>query len=305
MIRRGLGAALAVATLLFPGCSIKKLAVNALADSLAGSGDVFASDDDPDLIRDATPFALKTTEALLAQAPKHRGLLLSACSGFTQYGYAFVQPEADRLDALEPARAEELRARALRLYLRAREYGLRGLEIDRPGLRETLLRDPERAVASASRAEAPLLYWTAAAWGAAISVGKDRPDLLADSSVVRALAERALALEPDFDRGAIWELMISIEGLPAAMGGSPARARSAFEKAVSLSGGRRASAYVALAEAVSVPAQDRAEFDELIGAALAIDPDREPSMRLANLVARRRALWLKDRVAELFLEDSP
>lgn len=305
MIRRGLGAALAAATLVGSGCSIKKMAVGALASSLAESGDVFASDDDPELVRDATPFALKTTEALLVEAPTHRGLLLSACSGFAQYGYAFVQSEADRVEGTDPARATELRARALRLYLRAREYGLRGLEVGRPGLRDALLKDPGAAVASTRKDEVSLLYWTAAAWGAAISVGKDRPDLLADSSVVRAMVERALALDETFDRGAIWELMISIEGLPAAMGGSPARARSAFEKAVAMSGGGRASTYLALAEAVSIPAQDRAEFDRLIDAALAIDPDREPASRLANLVAQRRARLLRERVADLFLEETP
>ena len=48
-------------------CSVRGLAVNALADSLASTGDVFASDGDPELIRDATPFALKTIESLLKQ----------------------------------------------------------------------------------------------------------------------------------------------------------------------------------------------------------------------------------------------
>ena len=42
----------------------------------------------------ALPFALKTIEALLAEAPEDRNLLLAACSGFTQYAYAFVEVEA-------------------------------------------------------------------------------------------------------------------------------------------------------------------------------------------------------------------
>ncbi len=67
-----------------PGC-IKKLALNSLADSLAKAGDVFAEDNDPELVRDAIPFALKTAEALLAETPEHEGLLLTACKGFTQY----------------------------------------------------------------------------------------------------------------------------------------------------------------------------------------------------------------------------
>ena len=71
---------LALAAVVGAGCSVKKLAVNGLADSLAASGDSFASDEDPDLIRDAVPFSLKLMESLLAEVPEHQGPLLSACS---------------------------------------------------------------------------------------------------------------------------------------------------------------------------------------------------------------------------------
>jgi len=72
------------------GCSIRSLAVNSLADALAESGPVYASDSDPDLVRQALPFALKTFESLLESAPENKDLLVSTCSGFTQYAYAFV-----------------------------------------------------------------------------------------------------------------------------------------------------------------------------------------------------------------------
>lgn len=45
------------------GCSMKKIAVNKLGDSLASGGDTFASDDDPDLVGEALPFSLKLMEA--------------------------------------------------------------------------------------------------------------------------------------------------------------------------------------------------------------------------------------------------
>ena len=48
---------------LIVGCSVRKLAVSKLADTLAETGTSFASDEDPELIRDAVPFALKTMEA--------------------------------------------------------------------------------------------------------------------------------------------------------------------------------------------------------------------------------------------------
>src|SRR6185503_744090 len=104
------------------GCSIKKMAVNKLGDALAGGGTTFASDDDPELVKAALPFSLKLIESLLAESPRHRGLLLAACSGFTQYSYAFVNQDADEMEESDLAAADALQTRARRLYLRARGY---------------------------------------------------------------------------------------------------------------------------------------------------------------------------------------
>src|SRR5262245_40076807 len=89
---------LALAILSTTGCSFKRIAVNKVGDALAGGGTTFASDDDPELIKAAVPFSLKLMESLLAESPKHRGLLFATSSGFTQYSYAFVQEDAEELE---------------------------------------------------------------------------------------------------------------------------------------------------------------------------------------------------------------
>jgi predicted anti-sigma-YlaC factor YlaD len=296
---------LLLAAVLLAGCSVRTLAVNAVADALAAGGDVYASDPDPELVRDALPFALKTVESLLAGSPRHRGLLLAAASGFTQYAYAFPDTDAFLVEPRDPAAARELRARALGLYLRARDYGLRGLELELPGVRRALETAPATALAATGADDVPFLYWTGAAWGAAVGAGKDRPELVADLPAVRALLERALELDEGYGGGAVHGAMIAVEG-SAVMGGAPERARAHFERAVALSGGRDAGAYVGLATAVSVPAQDRAEFESLLERALAVDPDADPPRRLANLIAQRRARAWQERAPELFLDlDEP
>src|SRR5512137_791915 len=115
--------------MLSSGCSVKRVAVNKVGDALAGGGTTFASDDDPELVKAAVPFSLKLMESLLNESPRHEGLLLAAASGFTQYAYAFVQEDADEMEDKDLAAAEELRGRARRLYLRAHNYGLRGLDV--------------------------------------------------------------------------------------------------------------------------------------------------------------------------------
>jgi predicted anti-sigma-YlaC factor YlaD len=294
--------ALAALALAASGCSIKRMAVNSVANTLAEGGDVFTRDDDPELVREALPFGLKTMEVLLEEVPRHRGLLLAACQGFTQYAYAFVQAEADRVEPLDYEEASRLRQRALRLYLRARDFGLRGLEVDHRGIGQRLQVRPDSAARRLGRGDLGLLYWTAAAWGSAINLGKDRPDLAADIAVVKALIQRGLEVDEGFEEGALHEAMILLESLPPAMGGSPERARRHFARAVELSGGVSPAPYVLLAQSVAVAQQDRPEFRALLERALAVDPDLKPERRLATLLLQRAARDLLAREDELFLE---
>lgn len=293
---------LIAAVLALPSCSLKRMAVNSMANTLAEGGDVFARDDDPELVRDALPFGLKTMEALLETVPRHRGLLLATCQGFTQYAYAFVQLDAERIEPADYDEALRLQQRALKLFVRARDYGLRGLEVKHRDLGDALRRSPTTAVGILTREDAPLIYWTAAAWGSAINLGKDRPDLTADIASVRAMIERGLELDEAYGGGAFHQAMILMESLPPAMGGSPERARRHFERAVELAGGHDPLPYVTMAQSVDVATQNRAEFRALLEKALAVDPDAQPGSRLATLLVQRKARLLLERQDDLFLE---
>jgi predicted anti-sigma-YlaC factor YlaD len=300
--RAALGAALAA---VLGACSVRRLAVGALGGALAESGAVFASDDDPELVREALPFALKSIEALIVQAPEDERLLLAACSGFTQYAKGFVEADAERAADEDWARALELRARAHRLYARARDYGLRALALRHPTLADELRSDPRGAVRALRAEDVAPAFWTGAAWGSAIASALDRPEVVVDLDAARALLERAIELDADHERGRLHEALISLEALPEMMGGSPHRAREHFLRAVELSGGRSPGPYVTFASAVSLPAQERAEFERLLETALAIDPDAVPEDRLACVLAQRRARELLARADELFLEPLP
>ena len=287
---------------LVTGCSIRKMTVNKLGDAIAAGGTTFASDDDPELVKAAVPFSLKLMESLLEESPKHKELLFAVASGFTQYAFAFVQQDADEMEEKDLAAASEMRARARRLYLRARDYGLRGLEVKLPGFGKSLRGNPGAAVRVAKASDVPLLYWTAVSWAAAIADSKDNPDLIGDLPIVEALIGRALELNESYDRGAIHSFLITYEMSREGAEGKPEdRARKHFDRAMDLCGGQLAGPLVALAEAVSVRNQNVGEFKELLNRALAINPDAKPEWRLVNLVMQRRARWLLSRIDELFL----
>ena len=277
--------------------------MDTIGTAITEGGTTYARDDDPELVAAAAPFGLKMVEGLLETSPQNETLLLSAASGFTEYAFAFLQCEADYVEAKDLGRAPELRARAKRLYRRARAYGLRGLEVRHRGFQGRLGTDTASALAGTETRDVPFLYWTAVAWGAEISLTKGDAELTADQGLVEALARRALALEEAFNAGAIHDFFIVWEGgRPPSAGGSPQRAKEHLDRALVLSRGQRAAPLVSYAESALVASQDRAAFGETLKKALEIDPDHDPRFRLANLVAQKRARWLLSRTSELFLE---
>lgn len=283
------------------GC-IKRMAVNALADSLSSStGSSFSTDEDLEFVGEAIPFALKTMESLLEATPGHVGLHLSLASGFTQYAAVYVQFPAEQVRWTDGDAYDHGLARARSFYLRARRYGFGGLEIEHPGLGSA---DPAVALAalnSTTAADVPLLYWTGAASLAAISLSKNDMEMLGQLPGAAAMVHRALELDERWDQGTLHDLLVTLEpALPAP--GGVGRAREHFDRAVALSGGRRASPYVSLAESVCVPAQDRAQFVNLLEQALAIDVNASPPDRLANLYAQARARHLVAHADDLFIE---
>ena len=182
---------------------------------------------------------------------------------------------------------------------------MRRVELKRLGLRAALAKDPATALGTV-KYDVDEISWLGASWGSAIAVGVDQPDLVADFPVVRTLMEKALALDEDYADGAIHEVFITLDGMSPSMGGDAAKARKHFERAVELSKGKSASAYVAMAASVAQPAQNKDEFLKLLDQALAINADDEPNTRLATLIAQKRARILQSRVDELFTDgDAP
>ena len=100
-------------------CSPKQIGLTRMADALTATATSFSRDNDIELVRDAAPSTLKLIEMVLDEQPKHAGLLMSACNGFTQYAYGFVHIDAELAAESSPALAAELRGRAV-LHVRSR-----------------------------------------------------------------------------------------------------------------------------------------------------------------------------------------
>jgi hypothetical protein len=241
------------------GCSIRRVAVNQVGNALASGGSTFTSDDDPDLVAAAIPFGLKMYESLLAESPKHIGLLLAAAQGFTEYSYGFVDSRVDEAREERLDRADALRDRARKLYLRAYRYGLRGLEARHAGFGVALDNDAAAALQRAGKRDVPLLYWTAASRGLAISLSKNSPEMIAELPLVEMIVQRVAELDEGFENGAVPEFLITFEAARSDVGAEERRKlmRRHFDRAIELSKGKRAGTYVSFAENASLPCWER------------------------------------------------
>ena len=288
-------------------CSLEKIALNGAAGMLSSTSgnDVFAQDNDPELVGDALPFAIKFYESLLAAVPDHQGLRLRTGSLYIMYANAFLQTPADIMPREAAERKDFLLNRAKNLYLRGRDILLVGLEKRNPLLRSQLKeRRFGQALAATKPSDAPTLYWTALGWIAAFALDPMDMKLGITLPQAAALMERVVQIDPRFAPASVDNFYILYYGsVPDYMGGDLGKARDYFQKAVAGSGGRDTSPYLSLATTASVKDQNVGEFKSLLKKVLDFDPDTAPENRLANILNRRKALWLLEHVDDFFLGD--
>ena len=278
------------------GCAPKQLIVGSVADELATQSQ--GAENDLELAREASAFYLKFSESILRQNPGHQGLATAVSAGYTQYAYAFVAFDAEKIEAKDAKAAERLRLRAAKLYHRARQHALRALEEDKPGFAAALASQQAQDWPKLRKEQAGLAYWAAAAWGGWISLSKDDPDVVADLPLAIRLAELAWAVDPDWGDGALTGLLGSFEAGRSA--GNAQRALGYFDQSIAQSAGRSAGGYLAKAEGYAQPAGDRALFEQLLQQALAIKDEAGSPLTLQNEVMRRRAQWLLEKADDLF-----
>lgn len=277
-------------------CSPRQLVVGGIADELAAQAQ--SSENDLDLAREASAFYLKLSESVLRSDPGHRSLAESVAGGFTQYAYAFVAFEADRVEAKDARSAERLRQRAAQLYRRAHRHAMAALDKEIPGFSRQLKSAQAADWPKLSPEQVGLAYWAAASWGGWISLSKDDPDVVADLPQAVRLTQLAWQADPAWGQGALTGLLATFEaGRP---GGSQTQALAWFDQAIAQGGGNNAGALVGKAEGYAQAAGDRALFESLLKQALAIKDAPDSPQALQNEVMRRRAAWLLEQAPDLF-----
>ncbi|MDP2805036.1 MAG: TRAP transporter TatT component family protein [Gallionellaceae bacterium] len=282
-----------VISTLLCACTPRYLIVQGVANELASQDQ--ATEEDLELVRESSAFYLKFSESVLLKTSGNLKLAEAVAAGFTQYAYAFVSFEAERIEAKDVKASHKLRGRAARLYLRAHRHAMTALEQHQPGFLKALSSSNSANWPRLDNSEVGVAYWAAASWGGYISLSKDDPDAVADLPLAIRLARLAWEKMPYYGDGALASLMGNFE--MARPGGSNQQAVAFFDQAIASSAGKNAGVFVAKAESIALPAGDRVAFEALLLQALAVSKERK---NLPNEVMRERALWLLETADNLF-----
>jgi predicted anti-sigma-YlaC factor YlaD len=286
---------------LLSSCSIQSILVDQVGNALgASSTSTFLSDNDPELVRDALPFALKTFEALCASAPENVGLRITTGSAFLLYANAFIQAPADLMEWDQFEEQQFAYERAKKMYIRSSEYLIEALIIRHPDLNPGTAPDQlERLLGYENYEEIDyeILYWLGSSWLAVVSLNPFDMEYSSVSLFAIPLLEMVknrLGPLPGMDS----TLLAAYASLPESMGGSKAAARTILEQALEEN---NPGPVVGFATSVSVSEQNYQEFLDLLNFSLEIDPDSRESDRLLVILSQRRAAWFLDHADEYFL----
>ena len=244
---------------------------------------------DPELAESAIPGNLKLMEGLLKSDPDNLRILTTLSMGFCGYSLLFVED-------VDPERAS-------RLYLRARDYGLRALGERGHKLRKRGLKneDVDHIVKGFGNENLEALFWTTMSWSAWINLNLDKPAAVSELGLVQRSLKRILELDPHFLHGSPNILMgISLAARPEMFGGNPDLARFYFEKALKGKGRQFFMAHYYYARYYAMRVQDKDLFLQLLQEVLKGNPYEPSDACLINKMMQIRTRRLIKMADEFF-----
>ena len=240
---------------------------------------------DIDLVCEGTPSFLLMIDSMVASAPDDKKLLMTATQAFTGYAAA--------LDACN--RPE----RAATVSIKARLYGL-SLLWDGDDLHSicTLpLSNLQQTLTDLDSRDVDLLFWAANGWTTWILHQDGSPESLAQLVRVEQMMLRVIELDETYYYGGAHLFLGAYNGSrPPLLGGKPELSQRHFEQALIISKRQFLPALVLYAQTYARMAFDRELYVDLLQEVLDFNLASQPSLLLANQVAKRNAAKMIDQI---------
>ena len=228
--------------------------------------------------------------------PQNPNTLIAACSLMTMYHYGFTMEAADRIIEDNYALGKETFETAHLGFISAYDFGEAALRIKYPEFSEWINGVPSESLDFKTE-DVPVLYWTGAALGGAISSSRGDPKWVIRLPIVGKLFESALKINPAWNRGSLYSAMISYTMSRSDLDIEANEiAADYLQKANIASGGFHGGAELSFAETVLVKTQNKEAFMEKVQAVL----NNQSKEDVADIIVAERAQWLLSRTGDLF-----
>ncbi len=275
--------------LLLGGCGLAKLA------SIQGEGDL--------AVVEAT---LEENIGTLERMAKigNTNLIIKTARAYSSYA-GFIEDkmeEAEIADDYETA--EEMRARAIDLYIRSEGYALKALTKSNKTFNEARtvdFDDFEKALPRLKKKDVEPLFWAAYAIARGISLQKDDPMQVIDLARVELMMRRVLELDETFYFGGAHLFYTVYYGDRApAIGGDPEKAKEHIAHVDRINDGKFLMSKLYLARYYAYPKQDLKLYKQALQEILDAPSDIYPGEEAATSLAKSRAKRWLDQVDVLF-----
>lgn len=205
------------------------------------------------------------------------------------------------------SKAKDLESEAHQYFEDAVSYGDSSISYLYKDYYQWLLNDKESKTkfiqtTSFKISDLDLFYWTAAAYGGAISSSGGNPQWIIKLPRVGKLLNTIVKIDSSWNNGAALVALISYSMNNPLFSSQQADSvsKGLFKAAIKASNGKDMGPYLTYAESVSKTRQNREEFIYLLNEALKIDTKTSKEFQLTNAISKNRAEWLLANIDEFF-----
>ena len=251
--------------------------------------------------------ALNKVQKKLKKDPNTIDYKIEGVETLTTYAFGFLIELSDRLMLENYSKAKTFELEAHQYFENAVSYGDSSISYLYNNYYKWLCDDTNSSTdnipsVDIENSDLELLYWTAAAYGGAISSSSGNPEWIIKLPRVGKLLYSIVALDPNWNNGAALVALITYSMNNPLMTSEEADSVSKhlFESAVKASNGKDMTPYITFAESVSKTRQNRDEFVYLLNEALKINTKSAKQFQLTNTINKNRAEWLLDNIDEFF-----
>ena len=219
-----------------------------------------------------------------------------------EYAYGILMEKGDRLIDDDYSKGMIYYKKANKLFLEAKQSSFTILLERYPTFDQWIKKDLK---INFNAKDTHDLYWLAASMAGAIQSSRgSNPYELINIPTIGKLLETAIFLDPNWESGSLFSAMMSYSAIRPDLSGQAMKdtVDYYFKRSLEISDSLDASVFVAYAELIHKPRQEKNEFENKLKYAINVDLNKNKKIKLNNQISINRARWLMSNTEDYFLE---